>query len=240
MSYAKPPVLRGTAKSDYENYLRTDELLSLQKGPGEWEHRDELLFTVVHQTSELWLKLATSEIEEAIKQLRSKNLREPQRLLSRAVLCIEQTHNALDMLEKMSPWDYQQVRRALGHGSGFDSPGFNLLRKSVPDLGVEFERLLGENKIDLLTLFLNDRLYEDLFQLAEWMLELDEKVSLWRSRHFKVVERSIGSKVSGTQGTPVEVLAKLNSFSFFPDLWEIRNEITEHANMEKEENKNTN
>jgi tryptophan 2,3-dioxygenase len=227
MSYAKPPILEGAARTDYENYLRTDELLSLQKGPKDWEHRDELLFTIVHQTSELWLKLATSEVSETVQQLRLNNLREPQRLLSRAVFCIHQTHNALDMLEKMSPWDYQQVRRALGHGSGFDSPGFNQLRKVVPSLGVEFHRILNESKIDLLTLFLNDRSHEDMFQLAEWLLEIDERISLWRSRHFKVVERSIGMKVQGTQGTPVEVLGKLNSFSFFPELWEIRTTITE-------------
>jgi len=239
MSYAKPPVLGGTAKSDYENYLRTDELLSLQKGPNQWEHRDELLFAVVHQASELWLKLAISEVEEAVAQLRKDNLRESHRLLSRAVLCVHQTHSALDMLEKMSPWDYQQVRRALGHGSGFDSPGFNGLRKVIPQLGVEFNRLLSETKIDLLTLFLNDRKYEDLYQLAEWLLELDERVSLWRSRHFKVVERSIGMKVEGTQGTPVEVLAKLNSFSFFHELWDIRSEITQFAlNQENSRNEN--
>jgi tryptophan 2,3-dioxygenase len=229
VSYAKPPVLTGSGKSDYENYLRTDELLSLQKDSDQWEHRDELLFTIVHQTSELWLKLASSEVSEAIEKLRKDNLREPQRLLSRAVLCIHQTHNALDMLEKMSPWDYQQVRRALGHGSGFDSPGFNQLRKLIPGLGKEFHRLLQARDIDLLALFLDDRSQEDLFQLAEWMLELDERVSLWRSRHFKVVERSIGSGVSGTQGTPVEVLERLNSFSFFPELWEIRTQITNYA-----------
>jgi tryptophan 2,3-dioxygenase len=234
MSYGKRPVLAGKGKSDYENYLRTDELLGLQLGPAEWHHRDELLFTIVHQTSELWLKLATSEVSEAINQLRQNNLRESHRLLSRSVLCIHQIHNALDMLEKMSPWDYQHVRRALGHGSGFDSPGFNQLRKLVPQLGVEFHRLLSENKIELLTLFLNDRLYEDLFQLAEWILEVDERISLWRSRHFKVVGRSIGMNVQGTQGTPVEVLGRLNSFSFFPELWEIRSQITAHALREDE------
>jgi tryptophan 2,3-dioxygenase len=229
VSYAKPPVLAGSGKSDYENYLRTDELLSLQKNSDEWEHRDELLFTIVHQTSELWLKLASSEVSEAIEKLRQDNLREPQRLLSRAVLCIHQTHNALDMLEKMSPWDYQQVRRALGHGSGFDSPGFNQLRKLIPGLGEEFHRLLKQKKIDLITLFLSDRVYEDLYQLAEWLLELDERISLWRSRHFKVVARSIGQEVAGTQGTPVEVLARLNDFTFFPELWSVRTEITNLA-----------
>ena len=229
MSYAKEPILTGAAKSDYENYLRTDELLNLQKGPGEWEHRDELLFTVVHQASELWLKLATSEVVEAIECLKKNELRESLRLLSRAVLCIQQTTSGLEMLEKMSPWDYQQVRRALGHGSGFDSPGFNSLRKSVPALGIEFHRLLKEQDLQLMDIFLEDRKYEDLFQLAEALLELDERISLWRARHFKVVERSIGMKVSGTQGTPVEVLGKLNNFSFFPELWDIRTDITNHA-----------
>ena len=229
MTYAKSPVLSGTSKSDYENYVRTDELLTLQKGPDEWEHRDELLFAVVHQSSELWLKLAISEVNEAVTQLRKNNLREAHRLLSRAVLCIMQTHNALDMLEKMSPWDYQQVRRALGHGSGFDSPGFNGLRKAVPQLGVEFQRLLVKEKLDLLALFLNDRDYEDLYQLAEWLIELDERISLWRARHFKVVERRIGIKVQGTQGTPVEILEKLNTFRFFPELWDIRTDITNYA-----------
>jgi tryptophan 2,3-dioxygenase len=229
MSYAKPPVLNGSAKSDYENYLRTDQLLSLQRGPGEWEHRDELLFTVVHQSSELWLKLAATETSQAVEELKSENMREALRLMSRTVLCLQQTTSALDLLEKMSPWDYQQVRRALGHGSGFDSPGFNSLRKIIPGLWDEFTHMLTKSEIDLFTLFLNDRKFEDLFQLAESLLEIDERISLWRVRHFKVVERSIGANVQGTQGTPVEILGKLNSFTFFPELWNIRTKITEYA-----------
>jgi tryptophan 2,3-dioxygenase len=229
MASSKVPILTGISNSDYENYLRTDELLSLQKGPAEWEHRDELLFTVVHQASELWLKLGTSEVLEALERLKQEDIREALRLLSRAVLCIQQTTSGLEMLEKMSPWDYQQVRRALGHGSGFDSPGFNSLRKAVPLLGGEFHRLLLIQNLTLIDIFLEDRRHEDLFQLAEALLELDERIALWRIRHFKVVERSIGIKVMGTQGTPVEILGRLNSFSFFPDLWDIRTDITNHA-----------
>ncbi len=229
MSYAKPPVLAGSGKSDYENYLRTDELLSLQKNSDQWEHRDELLFTIVHQTSELWLKLASSEVSEAIEELRKDNLREPQRLLSRAVLCIHQIHNALDMLEKMSPCDYQQVRRALGHGSGFDSPGFNSIRLSIPKLGIEFFRILSNQGLDLVQMFQQERKYEDLYQLAELLLTLDETVSLWRAKHIKVVARTIGIQSVGTQGTPVESLIKLSAFSFFPALWDVRNEITKLA-----------
>jgi tryptophan 2,3-dioxygenase len=51
--------------SDYERYLNTDELLALQKTADEWVHRDELLFQTVHQSSELWLKLAWNDVEAA-------------------------------------------------------------------------------------------------------------------------------------------------------------------------------
>ena len=56
------PILPGVGASDYERYIRTDELLALQKTPEEWAHRDELLFQVVHQSSELWLKLSWNEM----------------------------------------------------------------------------------------------------------------------------------------------------------------------------------
>ena len=61
------PVLPGAGASDYERYLRTGELLALQKGPDEQAHRDELLFQTVHQASELWLKLAWTEAGEATR-----------------------------------------------------------------------------------------------------------------------------------------------------------------------------
>jgi tryptophan 2,3-dioxygenase len=65
--------------------------------------------------------------------------------------------------------------------------------------------------------------------LAEALLEIDERISLWRTRHFKVAQRTIGLRVTGTQGTPVEVLGKLNTFNFFPELWNIRSDVTNHA-----------
>ncbi|HJW67625.1 MAG TPA: hypothetical protein VJ419_07535, partial [Gaiellaceae bacterium] len=51
------PILASEGASDYERYLRTDELLALQKSSEQQVHRDELLFQTVHQASELWLQL---------------------------------------------------------------------------------------------------------------------------------------------------------------------------------------
>ena len=67
MNELAKPILPGEGGSDYERYLRTDELLALQKDADEWVHRDELLFQTVHQSSELWLKLAWNEVEEAAR-----------------------------------------------------------------------------------------------------------------------------------------------------------------------------
>src|ERR1700760_3130219 len=80
----KDPILPGEAPSDYERYLRTDELLALQKTPDEWVHRDELLFQTVHQSSEIWLKHAWMEVEEATRLIEARDVAGALRLLRRA------------------------------------------------------------------------------------------------------------------------------------------------------------
>jgi tryptophan 2,3-dioxygenase len=220
------PILPGPGESDYENYLRTDELLSLQKRPEERVHHDELLFQTVHQSSELWLKLCGEDVETAVGHLRARELAPALRLLRRSVLCLRYVTQQLDMLEHLSPWEYQEIRRVLGHGSGFDSPGWREVRKHAPALAQELHAILRERELDLVSLYVRGREHEDLYQLAEALVELDERAITWRVRHYKVVARIIGDKVVGTQGTPVEVLGRLISKTFFPELWEVRNKLT--------------
>jgi tryptophan 2,3-dioxygenase len=220
------PVLPGGAPSDYERYLNTEGLLALQKGPDEWVHRDELLFQVTHQASELWLKLCASDAAEAVRSIEEGDLRGALRLLDRASLCIRYVIQQLDMLEHMSPWEYQEIRKVLGHGSGFDSPGWNALRHELPRLGQAFHATRRAAGLSLADLYVQGREHEDLYQLAEALIGLDEQAQHWRLRHYQVVARVIGDKVVGTQGTPVELLGRLVSKTSFPELWEVRNELT--------------
>jgi tryptophan 2,3-dioxygenase len=220
------PILAGDAASDYERYLRTDELLALQKEPDEWVHRDELLFQVTHQSSELWLKLAWSDADEAARLVEAGDLAAALRLLDRAALCLRFVVRQLDMLERMSPWEYQEIRKVLGHGSGFDSPGWTELRRVLPRLGQAFHTHRRAAGVSVAELYVHGREHEDLYRLAEALLELDEQAQLWRLRHFQVVARIIGDKVVGTQGTPVELLGQLVAKTAFPELWEARNELT--------------
>lgn len=227
------PVLPGRGGSDYERYLRTDDLLALQKEPAERAHHDELLFQTVHQSSELWLKLAWNEVEEAVGHLEAGEIPPALRLLGRASLCLQLVHGQLDMLERMSPWEYTRwIRPVLGHGSGFDSPGFRELRRVAPSLGQAFHRLRREAGLSVVDVYTRGREHEDLYQLAEEVIELDERIAVWRMRHYKVVARVIGDEVVGTQGTPVELLGGLIKQKLFPELWEARNELTELAKHE--------
>lgn len=220
------PILPGGAASDYERYLNTDELLALQKGPTEWVHRDELLFQVTHQSSELWLKLSWNDAEEAVRLIEEGDLRGALRLLKRASLCVRFLISQLEMLEHMSPWEYQEIRQVLGHGSGFDSPGWNELRRVFPRLGQAFHAARRAAGLSLRDLYVQGRDHEHLYQLAEALIELDEQAQLWRMRHYQVVARVIGAQVVGTQGTPVELLGRLIAKTSFPELWDVRNDLT--------------
>jgi tryptophan 2,3-dioxygenase len=223
------PILDGPGASDYERYLRTDELLALQKGPDEWVHRDELLFQTVHQSSELWLKHAWVEVEEAARLVDARDLAAANRLLRRACAAVKYVEGFLEHLEQMSPWEYQEVRRVLGHGSGFDSPGFREIRRVSPGLLQAFHEVRRERGLSLLEVYTQGREHEELYQLAELLTEWDERVGVWRFRHFKVVARIIGEDVVGTQGTPVELLAGLIKHKMFPELWSVRTDLTELA-----------
>lgn len=223
------PILEGTAATDYERYLRTDELLALQKTSEEAVHHDEHLFQTVHQSSELWLKLACVEIEHATVLVSEGALQRAVRLMRRANDAIDLVIAHLRMLEHISPVDYTVVRMALGHGSGFDSPGFKRIHHASPLLGAAFSDLLRHRGLTVLDVYERADRDESLYQLAETLFTWDERQIVWRFAHLKVVERIIGGNVVGTQGTPVDVLGKRIDVRYFPELWTVRDEITRRS-----------
>jgi tryptophan 2,3-dioxygenase len=231
MTKLNEPILEGRGETDYERYLRTDELLSLQKSPDEVVHRDEHLFQTVHQSSELWLKLACAEIDEAVRLLNEDAVAAAVRLMRRANDAMSLVTSHLHMLEHMSPLDYAIVRTALGHGAGFDSPGFRQVHKVSPVLAESFDTLLVRRDVTVLQVYERGYEVDDLYQLAEQLMTWDERTILWRFLHLKVVERIIGGNVIGTQGTPVEVLSKRIDVRFFPNLWTVRDEITRQSKL---------
>src|SRR5579859_2902763 len=126
----------------YERYLRTDDLLRLQKAEDERLHPDELTFQVVHQTFELWWKVTVQQLGLAGDWLRSGKPDQAAAALRRAVAQQEMLRQVLRQLEVVSPVDFLAIRQGLGDGSGMDSPGFRAILRTAPVLWQAFTQAL--------------------------------------------------------------------------------------------------
>jgi tryptophan 2,3-dioxygenase len=225
----RKPILPGTAASDYERYLRTDELLALQKDPSQLLHNDELTFQVVHQSSELLLKGAAFELERALAHISEGDFFNAARLIRRANMEIDYPIQLLHILETITPYDYHMIRAGLGHGSGLDSPGFLALLHIGPRLGQAFNEQLHKANLSVDDIYRRHEEFFALHDVAERLLDFDERVHIFRFHHLKLAQRIIGGGVVGTMGTPVEVLHQRMEHLFYKELWDVRNQITASA-----------
>jgi tryptophan 2,3-dioxygenase len=230
MDDLKKPILPGKGNSDYERYLRTDELLALQKLPEELLHADEITFQVVHQSSELLLKGVAWELGRARTLIESADFAHAASLIRRANQMLDHPIALLHVLETITPYDYHIIRAGLGHGSGLDSPGFLALLHVGPRLGDAFHAQLHKAGISVDDLYRRHDEFFGLHDVAERLLDFDERVHLFRFHHLKLAQRIIGGGVVGTMGTPVEVLHQRMEHLFYKDLWNVRNQITAKAN----------
>lgn len=217
-------ILSGVGENDYVKYMRTNVLLSLQVPPEQMHHRDEMLFQIIHQSTELWLKLACNELDEAVLCLTQSRITDATAMIKRAVCCMTLITGQLEILSHMTPWDFRQVRTRLGNGSGFESPGWRQVQKVGKRLSEAFDTWRADAHVDLLTLYKEQR-NSAAFNLAEALVDWDEGVALWRTRHYKIAVRTIGHETVGTKGTPVDKLTALLNYKFFPSLWNVRSEL---------------
>jgi tryptophan 2,3-dioxygenase len=215
------------AKTDYEKYLNTDTLLSLQKPTEDLACHDELQFQVVHQVAELWMKLFLHEVHYVKALLRQARAIEAHVLLSRCQHILTLLSDQLRLLNTMSPNEYHKVRTQLGKGSGQESPGFNQILEKGPTLWEPFEELLKKRGVDVLDLHEEPTRHPDLFLIAEDLFGLDEYFINFRYLHLQLVKRIIGGDVPSLKGVHAEkYLSHGLTNSFFPELWAVRNEIS--------------
>ncbi len=230
MDDLRKPILPGKGASDYERYLRTDELLALQKTPDALLHKDELTFQVVHQASELLMKGTAWELARAHDCILTGDFLNAARLLRRGNHMLDYPISMLHVLETITPYDYHLIRAGLGHGSGLDSPGFLALLHIGPRLGEAFYAQLQKAGLSVDDLYRRHQEFFPLHDVAECLLDFDERVHLFRFHHLKLAQRIIGGGVVGTMGTPVEVLHQRMEHLFYKELWDVRNQITAKAN----------
>jgi len=248
----------------YGSYLRVDELLDLQHPLSQPQHHDEMLFIVIHQVYELWFKQVLHELEAAMAAMDRDDLLRVAKQFRRIHTIQRLLEQQVDILETMSPQEFNQFRDNLNPASGFQSIQFREMefacgirrtevlqyvrldeaqrerlerRLREPSLYDHAKALLRrrgfavdapEDLIESLRrIYGDEKKYYDLHLLLEDLIEFDERLLLWRSRHIRMVERMIGHK-RGTGGSSgAGYLAKTLEYRSFPELWEVRTMLGE-------------
>lgn len=103
----------------YGDYLQLDKILSSQVLQS--THHDEMLFIIIHQVSELWMKQIRHELTAALESIRNQELEPAFKMFSRVSRIQQQLIKSWDVLSTLTPADYMQFRDKLGHSSGFQS-----------------------------------------------------------------------------------------------------------------------
>lgn len=127
-------------KLTYSTYLKVGDLIGLQKPLAEPPVHDEMLFIVVHQAYELWFKLVLFEMDSLVEHLGRDHLLAASRLLDRICEVMRVLIQQIDVLETMTPVDFNRFRSKLNPASGFQSFQFRELELYSGADPKEYER----------------------------------------------------------------------------------------------------
>lgn len=240
----------------YRSYLKLDDLLSLQLPRSDPPHPEELHFIVVHQALELWFKLLLHDLERTIRAIDGDDWPGALVLLRRINDVMSSGLDQMRSLQDMPPWSFHEFRTYLGTASGLQSMQFRELEllsglrdeahlKALETFsGGELpprlrdrlaQRSLAEAHRDAAArLGIDDwaSFYQDpgehgtFYVLCESLVDYEERWLRWRNEHVTLVERSIGRRARGTAGTAISYLKRTVDFRYFPELWDLRNELS--------------
>lgn len=187
----------------YSEYLQLDKVLSAQR-PAQVDPpaHDELLFIVMHQTKELWLKMLGHELREAIKNIRADELSQAIKIMSRVKGILVVMYQQWPVLATMTPNDYQKFRGALGSASGFQSAGYR---------SVEF--LLGNKDAAMLGYHVqDDKAYELLEDLLNGNSIYDEFLAFLKRRGLTIPDDVLNrdrTRAFGSHPAIVDAVTKI-------------------------------
>ncbi|MBV9432487.1 MAG: tryptophan 2,3-dioxygenase [Hyphomicrobiales bacterium] len=158
----------------YGQYLRLDRILDAQEPLS--PDRNEMLFIIQHQTSELWMKLMLHELKGAIEGLRADKLPSVFKMLARVSRIMEQLVQAWSVLATMTPSEYTALRPYLGTSSGFQSFQYR-----------EIEFRLGNKNRAMLTPHATDpAVADELRQVLSEPSLYDEAIAVLARRGFPI------------------------------------------------------
>lgn len=212
--------------TDYEKYIRTDELLALQKTQATLTCHDEMQFQVVHQAAELWMKLVGHEMAYFAEQLSLDHLPQAMITLDRVARIQRILLVQVDVLDTMTSVSYMTIRKGLGRGSGQESPGFKLmLRLPGETVWPAVAAFLARHNTTLRKIYEHPHEHADHYRLCEGLVDYDQQLQAWRYRHLMLVYRAIGTGTPSLKGKHSDLLAHGMKQRFFPKLWDVRDEL---------------
>ena len=127
----------------YARHLQTEQLLTSQIPVS--DKPDEMLFIIMHQTMELWLKLMLHEVQVAMEAIRQDQLPQAEKTLDRIATIMRHMIHSWEVLATLTPHDFLTFRGFLRKASGFQSHQYR-----------ELEFLLGLKRADLITIHHDD------------------------------------------------------------------------------------
>jgi len=137
---SNPPENEFESALSYNSYLAIDELLGLQRPLSEGPEHDEMLFIVIHQIYELWFKQLIHEFTAAQQSLEDGDTHRSLAILGRIRTILKVCVTQIDILETMTPLQFNAFRGYLASSSGFQSAQF---RKVEAILGRRDSRMSG-------------------------------------------------------------------------------------------------
>lgn len=214
------------ALTDYEKYIRTEELLGLQKAPEALSCHDELQFQVVHQAHELYMKLIEHELRFFCTLLAADEAPRAVTTLGRVARIQRVLMSSVELLDTMAPTDYMTIRTGLGRGSGQESPGFRTMLK-LPGETVwpAFAAFLERAGVTLREIYDHPHDHHAVFQICEGLVDYDQLLQMWRYRHLMLVYRIIGAGTPSLKGKHSDLLVHGMKTRFFPALWDVRDDV---------------
>jgi tryptophan 2,3-dioxygenase len=170
----------------YNSYLAVDVLLKLQNPLSAGPEHDEMLFIVIHQTYELWFKQLIHELKQAQNALEAGDNHYSLSILGRIRTILKVCVAQVDILETMTPLQFNAFRSHLSSSSGFQSAKFRkvealLVRRDSkmashlqPQMQAEIAQLTKQNSIwDSALIFFNKRRHK----ISTEILERDKSVA---------------------------------------------------------------
>ncbi|MGC8520281.1 MAG: tryptophan 2,3-dioxygenase [Steroidobacteraceae bacterium] len=168
----------------YGQYLQLEKLLDAQR-PLSGEH-DEMLFIIVHQASELWMRLMLHELSGVLECVRRDELGPSFKRLTRISRVQSQLLSSWEVLSTLTPADYSAFRNALGRSSGFQSYQYRLL-----------EFLLGNKNAEMIEVHRRDApVYARLERALAAPSLYDEALRLLSRRGYGIPEAYLNRQFS--------------------------------------------